>query len=587
MRGLVVGALIGGGRAFMGGGGRALLPAARPEKWLPAARRFGGSARMQRQAASVASFDLLPAAPRLAVKEVASLDQGYLRYSFDNNMDAVVLVVEKDAPCWDAVPYGPVVAKRLERREAAAALAEAGVSPATELPNDIGTRFVVLRVDSARSQHDLLSDCGETVEAACAGLGPHRRVSVVAPRIADEALRARVRDGVLAAATAAYEPKPKKETRPTSIDLTLVGLDARTAREKATEDAAAVARYLAALPPNVLTPGAFRDALKTLAEDEGFEYEEMDVDDLEEARCGAFLSVVRGSPKRDAALVRLSKRPSSPGGAPLCFVGKGVTFDTGGVNVKGASGMKNMKGDMAGASAAVGAAVALGRLGVGSGDGESFLSETPLEVFIACADNLISAESYFPDEVVAACDGTTIEIVHTDAEGRMLLADALAMASRKVVPFRGEDDAKPALLVDMATLIGSAIGALSKGYGAAFSNDPVLERTNAAIVAAGSAAGERLWPMPPVDASFKKALDSDVADISQCLEAGTADHLYAAAFLQHFVEEGCPWIHLDLAAASSDKGLAHVRSGGPTGYGVRAAVALVLDHWEEVAWAPS
>ncbi|KAK7248693.1 manganese ion binding protein [Aureococcus anophagefferens] len=345
-------------------------------------------------------------------------------------------------------------------------------------------------------------------------------------------------------------------------------------REAAADEAAALARYLAALPPNVLTPGAFREALRRVAEAEGFAYDELDVDGLEAAGCGAFLSVVRGSPRRDAALVRLSKGPASA--RPLVLVGKGVTFDTGGYNVKGASGMKGMKGDMAGAAAAVGAAVALSRLGVG---GEA--SPLPLEVWLCVADNLISPDAFYPDEVVTACDGTTVEIVHTDAEGRMVLADALALASRKVEgEFAGAT--KPALLVDLATLTGSAIGAVSKNYGAAFTND-ATPATNAALVAAGAASGERLWPMPPLDAHFRRELESDVADTLQCLESGQADHIYAASFLERFVADDVPWIHLDLAAASTSKGLAHVRTGPATGFGVRAVVGLVLDHWDEIA----
>ena len=519
---------------------------------------------------AAAPMDLLPPAPRVALKEVSSTDMGYLRFAFDQ-WDAVIVAMDPAAPRWDAVPYGDVVATRLERREAAGKSKQCGASPATELPNDLGTRVVALRVDAARPHFDVLRDAGAALEAACAGLGAARRVALVAPRL-DEALRPRVRDAILAAATAAYEPRPKPEDE--TLELTLVGVGERTAREAAADEAAALARYLAALPPNVLTPGAFREALRRVAEAEGFAYDELDVDGLEAAGCGAFLSVVRGSPRRDAALVRLSKGPSSA--RPLVLVGKGVTFDTGGYNVKGASGMKGMKGDMAGAAAAVGAAVALSRLGVG---GEE--SPLPLEVWLCVADNLISPDAFYPDEVVTACDGTTVEVVHTDAEGRMLLADALALASRKVEgEFAGA--AKPALLVDLATLTGSAIGAVSKNYGAAFTND-ATPATNAALVAAGAASGERLWPMPPLDAHFRRDLESDVADTLQCLESGQADHIYAASFLEHFVADDVPWIHLDLAAASTSKGLAHVRTGPATGFGVRAVVGLVLDHWDEIA----
>lgn len=288
-------------------------------------------------------------------------------------------------------------------------------------------------------------------------------------------------------------------------------------------------------------------------------------------------------------------------------------MDTGGVNLKGAAGMKNMKRDMCGAGACLGAAVALARLatscaadleetGTSSSSPEVPAAlQRPIECFLAVTDNLIGPDAYRPDDVAMACDGTTIEMVHTDAEGRLALADALALASRKV-PWPGKapsanpstsdsstsPETAPALVVDMATLTGTMITSLSRRYSGAFSSklqDPsTMPSTMQAIVAAGIASGERLWPFP-LDPDFSEALSSNVADTLQCTVAVEADHIFAAAFLQRFVREEVPWLHLDLAAAAGTGGLAHVSGDGPTGFGVRCAVWAVLDWWESLAAA--
>jgi leucyl aminopeptidase len=243
--------------------------------------------------------------------------------------------------------------------------------------------------------------------------------------------------------------------------------------------------------------------------------------------------------------------------------------------------MRGMKRDMAGAAAVLGAFVALTRLAPTA----PHLENRPIEAWFAVTDNLLGPDSSKPDDVVTAVCGTTIEVVHTDAEGRMILADTLALASGKAPKdvFR-EPVRAPALLLDVATLTGSAIGAVSNTYGAVFSSrdDHSVFK---AIVDAGRSSGERLWPLMPVDeaSGFLKALESDIADVLQCRVASESDHIYAAAFLQTFVSTEVPWLHLDAAAASHDSGLAHVRNGGATGFGVRAVLALVLDHWQALS----
>jgi len=257
--------------------------------------------------------------------------------------------------------------------------------------------------------------------------------------------------------------------------------------------------------------------------------------------------------------------------------------------------MKGMKGDMAGAGAALGAAIALKRLGALPDGLPPHLADRPLECYLAITDNLIGPKAFRPDDVHVACDGTTIEMVHTDAEGRLALADTLALASRKVnwpcaPPSDGETDAEaavlPALVIDMATLTGTMVTALSKRYSGVFSSRMHSHpATMGAIVAAGVASGERLWPFP-LDADYADGLKSDVADTLQCTVSSEADHILAAAFLRKFVREDVPWLHIDLAGPAAAGGLAHVSGdarGDFTGFGVRAAVWAVCDQWEDLA----
>ncbi|KAJ1431459.1 hypothetical protein B484DRAFT_327873 [Ochromonadaceae sp. CCMP2298] len=228
---------------------------------------------------------------------------------------------------------------------------------------------------------------------------------------------------------------------------------------------------------------------------------------------------------------------------PIVLVGKGVCFDTGGINVKPAGAMKTMKGDMAGSAAALGTFLAL----------RHTRPYAASEVWLALAENNINPDAFRPDEVVTAVTGTTIEVVHSDAEGRMLLADTLALAGRTaVVPALHHpcdamgEPTPPRVLLDFATLTGAVVTALSTRYVGVFTNRPEFAP---AIIETGEQCGERAWPFP-VDSDFLEELQkSEVADLFQCLPTGEADHIYAAAFLGQFVKPAVPWLHLDLASA--------------------------------------
>ena len=236
----------------------------------------------------------------------------------------------------------------------------------------------------------------------------------------------------------------------------------------------------------------------------------------------------------------------------MALVGKGICFDTGGTNLKSARGMQYMHEDMLGSAVAIGTLLALTRIGVAFS----------VDCWLAITENRLSPAAYKPQDVVTASNGTTIEVIHTDAEGRMALADALALASRE----------KPQLIIDYATLTGACVNAVTERYSGAFTNRRVLET---ALVRAGRASGERVWPFP-LDSDFDEPLESQIADIKQCVIENEGDHILAARFLSRFVGDDTPWIHIDLASARKKGGLGHVPTD-VTGFGVRYSLALLLD----------
>ena len=264
------------------------------------------------------------------------------------------------------------------------------------------------------------------------------------------------------------------------------------------------------------------------------------------------MAVVQGSARRDAALVRLRFRPKGARGKPIALVGKGLCFDTGGVNLKPFRSMLGMHGDMQGSAVALGTLLALSRL----------RTDRPVDAWLALAENSIDAEAYKPQDVVTACDGTTIEVTHTDAEGRMVLADTLAIAART----------RPKMIVDFATLTGACIYSLTTRYSGVFSNRPELYPT---LIGNGIATGERVWPFP-MDADYDDEIKSEVADVRQCSLDNEGDHIVAARFLSRFVPDDTPWLHMDLAASNRKGGLAHVPTE-VTGFGVRYMTGLLLD----------
>jgi len=310
-----------------------------------------------------------------------------------------------------------------------------------------------------------------------------------------------------------------------------------------------IARWLSALPPNVLDASGYRTVIEAIASEHRFEFEFFGEQQLEELGAGAFLAVAQGNDARDAGIARLRYVPKAPA-ARLALIGKGILFDTGGNNLKPFRSMLDMHMDMQGSAVALGLMIALAR------------SQAPCEVetWLAVTENRISARAYKSQDVVRAANGTTIQVIHTDAEGRMVLADTLALAARS----------KPDFMIDYATLTGACVTALTSRYSGVFTNRSALHPV---LIDAGIASGERVWPFP-MDEDFDEPLTSEVADVKQCSEDGAGDHILAARFLSRFVPASIPWLHVDLAAAAHKGGLGPVPSEF-TGFGVRFTLQLL------------
>ena len=335
----------------------------------------------------------------------------------------------------------------------------------------------------------------------------------------------------------------KKDERKPLQKIELYGFTDRKifAPLKAQAEGQLLCRELTILPPNELTPALYRGRIKKLAQQHGWKHEEFDMKKLRKMGAGAFVAVAQGSDPEDAAIVHLTYRhPKAK--QTVALVGKGICFDTGGHNLKPSRYMHNMHEDMNGSAVALGILMAAtqNKLAVN------------LDCWLALAQNHISPRAYKQNDIVRALNGTTIEIIHTDAEGRMVLADTLTMAAR----------AKPDLMIDFATLTGSMVTAVGSRYSGVLGNRGELVQR---AVSVSKQCGERLCAFP-MDEDYEAGLESKVADIKQCSQAGEADHILGACFLKRFVDD-TPWLHIDLSASRCEEGLGIVASD-VTGFGV-------------------
>jgi len=353
---------------------------------------------------------------------------------------------------------------------------------------------------------------------------------------------------------ASFKSQRKPRPRLVRIDLAssgkLPGLDVTLAGAAGNN----LARWLTALPPNTLDARGYRRYLQELSQRLKLGFKFYGEAELRRLGAGAFLAVSRGNATRDAGIAHLSYRPRGATATKLGLVGKGICFDTGGTNLKPHKSMLDMHTDMEGSAVALGSLYAL----------HALRSKTPIDCWLAITENRIGPLAYKPQDVVRAYNGTTIQVIHTDAEGRMVLADALSLAAAR----------RPDAIIDYATLTGACVYALTERYSGAFTNRPEARDE---IEAAGSSSGERVWCFP-MDADYDSDLESSVADVLQCATEGKGDHILAARFLSRFVPKEIPWLHLDLAAGTRHGGLAHIATE-ITGFGVRYTLELLRRGW--------
>ncbi len=337
-----------------------------------------------------------------------------------------------------------------------------------------------------------------------------------------------------------------------------VTLLAARSRDKAVATSVEAARQVAAavntardwvnMAPNDLTPEAFATLASALAKESGLSHEVLDEAALRKDGYGGILAVGQGS-THPPRLVRLVHRPRKPV-AKLAYVGKGITFDSGGLSIKTSEGMLTMKCDMAGAAAVVSATAAIARLGL------------PVEIvaYAALAENMPSGTAQRPSDVYRAYGGRTVEVLNTDAEGRLVLADAIVRA--------GEDGVDA--IIDVATLTGAVVVALGPRVAGVMGNDDALRES---VVASAARAGEQVWPLP-LPEELREKLDSPVADIANVGDRWGGG-LQAGLFLREFVPPGHRWAHLDMAGPSFNSEAPHdYTPKGGTGAAVRTLVAL-------------
>ncbi len=357
-----------------------------------------------------------------------------------------------------------------------------------------------------------------------------------------------------------YRTKLKPEDKPRLKRLAIHVKGAAAARKAfapLSELAAGVylTRDLVSEPANVIYPVSFAERAMALRK-VGVSVEVLDEKKMTKLGMGALLGVAQGSAHKPRLVVMRWNGAARRDAQPLAFVGKGVTFDTGGISIKPANNMWDMKWDMAGAGVVVGLMRALaGRKAKVNAIG-----------VIALVENMPSSTAQRPGDIVTSMSGQTIEVLNTDAEGRLILADAL---------WYTQDRFKPRFMVNLATLTGAIIVALGGVHAGLFSNNDDLSEK---LVAAGKASEELLWRMPLADA-YDKLIDSDAADVKNIGDGG-AGSITGAQFIQRFVNK-VPWAHLDIAGVAwSKKDTPTVPKGG-TSFGVRLLNQLVADHYEE------
>ncbi len=356
-----------------------------------------------------------------------------------------------------------------------------------------------------------------------------------------------------------YRTRQKDKQKPTLKTVTIVGggegAEKRwNARWKPVAEGVGLTRELVTEPANIIYPESFVERCRDLSK-LGLELDVLTPDQMKKLGMGALLGVAQGS-AREARLLVLRWNGGKEGEAPVAFVGKGVTFDTGGISIKPAAGMEAMKWDMGGAGAVAGAMKALA------------LRKAKANIVGICGlvENMPGGNAQRPGDVVTTMSGQTVEVINTDAEGRLVLSDAVAYVQRTC---------KPTTIIDLATLTGAILISLGHEYAGLFTPDDELASK---LMKASEESGDKLWRMPLGDA-FDRMLDSEIADMKNVgpREGGS---ITAAQFIKRFIEDGVKWAHLDIAGMAWSDKASSTYAKGATGFGVRLLDQFVADNLE-------
>jgi leucyl aminopeptidase len=316
------------------------------------------------------------------------------------------------------------------------------------------------------------------------------------------------------------------------------------------------ARTLSQTPPNIATPDYIAQKAKELAKDTGLKCTVIKGKKLEDERLIGLINVGKAS-ENEPCLVRLEYTPkgpdAQPGAKPVVLIGKTMTYDSGGLSIKISGGMRGMKRDKDGGCGIFGAMQIIAKV---------VKPSFPVVALLSCAENAISDEAYRPDDVIEFRNGVTVEVTNTDAEGRLVLADAMCWAC---------DVENPRCMIDMATLTGGVVVALGSAYAGIWCDDDDLRST---IEAAGTDTGERVWRLPHDDA-YRNMMKSPIADIHNSAPVREAHPIQGAAFLSYFCKDGIPWAHIDIAGTHATDKDAGPFIPGPTGFGARLVADAV------------
>ena len=354
-----------------------------------------------------------------------------------------------------------------------------------------------------------------------------------------------------------YRTKLKDNQKPTLQEIVIVGGNSEASKRYEQRwapvvEGVSLTRELVTEPANIIYPETFVERVRASIKDSGLEVEVLDRAAMQKLGMGALLGVAQGS-IREARLLVLKWNGGGKGAQPVAFVGKGVTFDTGGISIKPAAGMEAMKWDMGGAGAVAGAMKALA------------LRKAKANVVGICGlvENMPGGNAQRPGDVVTTMSGQTVEVINTDAEGRLVLADAVTYVQRNY---------KPSTIIDLATLTGAILVSLGHEWAGLFSNNDELAGK---LQQAGEESGDKLWRMPLAE-PFDRLIDSPIADMKNVgpREGGS---ITAAQFIQRFIENGVKWAHIDMAGKAWSDKAAPTYEKGATGYGVRLLDQYVAD----------